>query len=460
MAKPLRQFVLPLYLLACLLLGGSTRAAWPNMVLQLGAVVILAWAGLARPRFEAGRPGTQLAILIGATIALLVVQLLPLPPALWSALPARAAIAHGFDLLGQPRPWLPLSLAPYDTLASALWLLPPLAILAGMLRLGAYRETWMAAAMVGAAIAGVMLGTLQMTSADIESPWYLYAITNNGAPAGFFANSNHMATLLVATLPFLVAIYGAGRRQGSSRRGSASAGQLALLGGAMLVVLTGLRLNRSLAGLALGLVVIGATALVRVRLDQPRARWGLAAVGIVGLVAVAAIIASPLQNNLTTAGAQHDASSRYTSFGNSLRATADHFPIGSGVGSFAEVYPAYEDPDRVDRWYINHVHNDYIELALETGLPGMLLIAAFLLWWVRRAIAIWRSPAIDHFARAATIASGAVLLHSLVDFPLRSTGISALFAFCVALMVGVRRRSVVQAPVEASAHGARHLTIG
>ena len=459
MPGALRRSVLPLYLLACLLLGGSTRAAWPNMSLQLGAVALLAWAALAQPRFQTGRPGAQLATLIAAMFALFLVQLVPMPPALWSALPGRDVIANGFDLLGQPRPWLPLSLAPYDTMASALWLLPPLAILAGMLRLGAFREAWMTAAVVLAALAGVVLGILQITSADVvQSPWYLYSITNNGSPAGWFANSNHMATLLVATLPFLVAM--SGPRQGSSRRPNASAGQLALAGGAMLLVILGILLNRSLAGLALGFVVLGASALVRVRLDHPWARRGLAAVGISGLIAVAAIIASPLSNNLTAAGAENDYSSRYTSFGNSLRATADHFPVGSGVGSFANVYPAYEHPDWVDRWYVNHVHNDYIELALETGLPGILLMAAFILWWMQRTIAIWRAPAIDHFARAATIASGAILLHSMVDFPLRSTAISALFAFCVALMVGVRRRSAVEVPVEEGVQGARHLAIG
>jgi len=80
------------------------------------------------------------------------------------------------------------------------------------------------------------------------------------------------------------------------------------------------------------------------------------------------------------------------------------------------------------------------------------------LWWAQRLVAIWRAPVIDHFARAATIASGAMLLHSLVDFPLRSTGIAALFAFCIALMVGARRRSAVELP--ADPHGARHLSVG
>jgi len=263
--------------------------------------------------------------------------------------------------------------------------------------------------------------------------------------------------LLVATLPFLVAVYGGGGH-GASLRPRDAAGRIAVVGGAMLVVVIGILINRSLAGLALGAVVLGASALVRVRLDQPVARWGLAGVGLAGLLAIGAILSSPLQNNLTAAGAERDSSSRYTSFSNSLHAAADHFPVGSGVGSFVDVYPSYENPEWVDRWFVNHVHNDFIELGLETGLPGMLLIAAFLLWWAQRLVAIWRAPVIDHFARAATIASGAMLLHSLVDFPLRSTGIAALFAFCIALMVGARRRSAVEMP--ADPHGARHLSVG
>ena len=95
---------------------------------------------------------------------------------------------------------------------------------------------------------------------------------------------------------------------------------------------------------------------------------------------------------------------------------------------------------------------------LETGLAGLLLIAVFLLWWAGRVIAIWRAPIIDHFARAATIASGAILAHSMVDFPLRTSAIAAVFAMCIALMAGPRLRlKVNRAPSEGQ--GARHLSI-
>ena len=459
MTVQLRQVVIPFYIFVCLLVGGSSRAPWSNMALQLGAVAILGWAVLARPRFKAGRPGTQLAAMLFVMVALIGLQLVPLPPAVWSALPARDAVAHGFDLLRTPLPWLPLSMSPYDTLNSALWLLPPFAVLAGVLRLGAYRETWIALAIVLAALAGVILGALQLAgNGDAASNWYIYSNTNEGSAVGFFANANHMAILLVATVPF---IFGFEARTSLTltREVRASVGKAVILGGTLMVILVGIILNRSLAGYALGAFALTASVFIRLHLEDPRARWGLVVVGLGGLLATAVIVASPAQNNLTAAGVETDYSSRYTSFTNSLRAVADHFPVGSGLGTFADVYPAYENPTWVDRWYVNHVHNDYIEIALETGLPGIILMAAFLLWWLQRAVAVWRAPEINQLARAATIASGAIMLHSLVDFPLRTTAIASLFAFCVAIMVGMRRRPKIEASIEKGAGGARHLSI-
>jgi O-antigen ligase len=458
MARSLRRLVVPLYVLACLLLGGSTRAPVPNMVLQLGAIAILAWAALAPPRVEVGRHGRPLAILVAAMGAVVLLQLVPLPPALWSALPGRGAIAAGFDMLGQPRPWLPLSLAPYDSMASALWLLPPLAVLAGILRLGAYREQALGLALLAAAFVGVMLGALQVMSADPQtSPWYLYPITNNGQPAGLFANANHMAALLVVSLPFVIALYGV-KRDGK-RAIHASAGKIAILGGAMLVLIVGLSLNNSLAALGLALPVLAASMLVREPIERARTRWGLGAVGLLGALAVVAMAVGPFDNNLTAAGADKEYSSRYTSFTNSIDAARDHLPIGSGLGSFARLYPAYENADIVDNWFVNHVHNDFIELALETGLPGMLLMAGFLLWWTARAVAVWRAPLVNPMARAATVASFALLAHSLVEFPLRGSGLAAVFAMCVALMAAPRRVAPGDRQATPGATPARHLSV-
>ncbi len=76
--------------------------------------------------------------------------------------------------------------------------------------------------------------------------------------------------------------------------------------------------------------------------------------------------------------------------------------------------------------WVNHAHNDYLELLLETGLPGLLLMLAFLGWFVFQTTRVWRSPFASLFAKAATIAAAAILVHSIVDYPLRTAGIVAI----------------------------------
>jgi O-antigen ligase len=181
--------------------------------------------------------------------------------------------------------------------------------------------------------------------------------------------------------------------------------------------------------------------------------------GVVGLLivgAVGAIYVTPTSNNLTSNGVQSDPSSRYESFRNSIHAAGDFLPFGSGLGTFQNIYRTYEDPSQVTRFYMNHVHGDYIELALETGIPGLVVLALFLVWWVRRTVAIWRSDEADYFALGATIASGVILAHSLVDYPLRTAAISALFAACCALMAEPRSRARVREA--AKENKARHLS--
>ena len=111
-------------------------------------------------------------------------------------------------------------------------------------------------------------------------------------------------------------------------------------------------------------------------------------------------------------------------------------PTGSGLGSFTQVY-AMHQPDRyTSTTWVNHAHNDYAELFLELGIPGLLLIAAFLIWFVRAGFQIWRRRADPDMAiaQAAWLSIALLLLHSLVDYPLRTAAMAALLATAVALI--------------------------
>jgi O-antigen ligase len=113
-------------------------------------------------------------------------------------------------------------------------------------------------------------------------------------------------------------------------------------------------------------------------------------------------------------------------------------PLGTGLGSFREVYHLYEQASQVTTTYVVHAHNDYLELALETGVPGILVLLLFLGWWTAAMMRVWCTAEAGPFARAGAIASAAILIHSIVDFPLRTAAIAVCFGMCLALLADRR----------------------
>jgi O-antigen ligase len=453
LSHKLRQALVPIYLFLCLVLGGaSAEGFWINLLLQLIGLIILVWSLAVERRTALPTSSRQLLLLLGLMLALVGLQLLPLPPAVWTGLGGRETVAAGFRLLDQPLPWLPISLSPRETLGSALWLLPAIAILLAVIRPGAYRSSWAAWAIAIVTIVSVAIGALQRGGGQL-SPWYFYEITNYGAAVGFFSNANHQATLLVSTVPFLAALYLAAADKGRSAQ--RSSGLLVVLAGALLVLVVGIAINGSLAGVGLSVPVVAATLLMLWARKRRVPAWFVLPVALIAAAAVYVPFTAPLGNDLTTADAKTNPISRAASFRLTSQAIQDYLPLGSGIGTYGEIYPMYEDPATIGRWYMNHVHGDYLEVVLETGIPGLILIVLTLLWWGWRVQAIWRAEKPDHFARAATIASAAILAHSAVDYPLRTAAISALFALCLALMAEPRpatRRSEEAAPENRARH--------
>lgn len=455
MTQRLRHLPVPLLFLACLVAGGASAAGhWSNLALQLASLPLLVAAAVARRGSPLNAASRQVLLLLAATLALVALQLLPLPPALWSHLPGRAPVADGFRILGLPLPWLPLSLEPYRTVASALWLLPAAAVLLGIVVLGVYRASWIAWCLAGVAIVGVALGALQLAGGE-GSVAYLYEITNHGAMTGFFANANHFATLLFATIPFLAALYC--KATAKDRSIKRSSGLLVILAGILALICVGFAGAASIAGIAIALPVLAASVILVISRNRRPPRWSGAVLVLLVAGSVAGAFASPFNNNLTGKQAHTAEDSRQRSFSITAQAAREYFPLGSGIGTFQEVYRQHEDPAAINRFYMNHAHSDYLELALETGLPGLLLIAVFILWWGRRTWLLWRTDNPDPFARAATIAVGGILAHSLVDYPLRTAAVSALFAVCCALMAEPRSKVQTRTSRDAGS-SARHLS--
>jgi O-antigen ligase len=129
------------------------------------------------------------------------------------------------------------------------------------------------------------------------------------------------------------------------------------------------------------------------------------------------------------------------------RAAFANFPVGSGVGTFVPEYDMFSPRETISLKYVNRAHNDWLEACLEGGALAIAVAAAFLVWFGVMSVRAWRggpSAALGFdglLPRAASIAVFLLLLHSIVDYPLRTTAITAVFALCCALLVPVEHKS-------------------
>lgn len=448
--EAVRNALAPAYLFWCLLLGGSAQGVWGAAILQLAAILIIAWSFMTNLESSVPVHARRLGWLLMTAAALFVLQTLPLPPSLWTRLPGRDFIVQGQAILGLPSGWSSVSLAPYDTLAAILALLPPAAMLCSIFRLRAYTPTGLAVAILLATVAGVALGALQTSGGgEPQSPWYPYAISNFGVATGFFANSNHMASLLLVAIPFTVALaaHGRGGKKDERKRHMLSVLGVASVG----VILIGIVLNGSLTGYGLVIPVTVASLLIAFPLNRPQrmTAMGFSATALIGFLV---ILFSPLSERLPDGGAATSLATRQAMLGGATTVAREFFPAGTGLGTFPAVFPLSEDPARVESIFVNHVHNDYVELALETGISGIVLMLLFLLWWAVAVRRMLQSPAADGFALAGAIGSASILVHSAVDYPLRTSAMAAVFAVCLALILVSRRTAVSDRDIRPTRH--------
>ncbi len=433
----------PLYLFVCLLSGGSAQGILSTFTIQLTGLALVGWMVAGRSPADGPIAGRfpLLCLLLAAVWA--GIQLVPLPPAIWTGLAGRGIIERGFADLHLSPPWMSISLQPDAAVAALLATIPGLATYLLTIRGGQASARLGAIAVLLAAAAGIVLGLIQIAFGD---EFYIYPVSNVGTASGFFANSNHMAAFLLVTIPFYAALLG--------QKGDRRAWRRLLAGSGSAILVLGIILNGSAAILFLLLPVLVLSAMLWMPAASLRIRPVVLVLGLLATAVAAALL-------LTVAGGMDDASQsslliRREIWSGTVSLVREFGLLGTGLGTFPVVYPLVEDPNLVDWVYVNHAHNDYLEMLLELGLPGAILILAFLGWWGRQCAIVWRSSEAWRFALAGSIASGALLLHTLVDFPLRTSALAALFGFAVGLMVIVGRRGET---AEQKPSGLRHLTL-
>lgn len=423
--------------LSAMVLGGATwRTSEMDVVAQLMSLPLLGYAIWRLPRSRLSFMAWAGIFLAGSVFALPLLQLIHLPPEILRDLPGRHIIYRSFDAAGVEPGWMPLSLEPAATYAMALAVIPALAVFLSTLQLGIRARRRLCVVVVGCALVSVLIALLQVQLGQRESI-SLYA--TGSTAVGLFANRNHLAALLYAALP-IVAACGIGWLADKRQIGRVGAVLFMLIFACLLL---GIAMTRSRAGLALA--GLGCAASMALAWRSSGTRYGMAHSRL--LVLVGSALGTGLILNFALLGLverlEVDISDdyRFVIARHTATAVVDFFPAGAGFGAFTPIYQMYEPASELLTVYANNAHNDWLELVLEGGAPAAVLVGAAVLWWAAGVRRCWcqlpgdRSALDAALPCAATVVIGLLFLHSIVDYPLRTTALQVVFALAAAILV-------------------------
>ena len=426
-----RFYVLLGFLALCLLGGGAGRADVTSLLyLRPAAVLCLLLLLISPGRWEFRRYRAPF-LFLGAFAALIVAQLIPLPPGLWTRLPGHAPFAEAAAAAGFAEPWRPLSLSPDLTLNSLVALLPCFVVLVGLAAIRPEQRQSLLPLLIGFAVIDVLLSLIQITS-DPNGAAYLYRVTNNGVPVGFFSNRNHHATFLALVFPMLAIWIGMPARNAEYWR---TRFWIALLFGLFLIPIIlamGSRAGAVAGGLGLVIAYCCAPPLAA---GWPR-RWRVAfGVGVllipILLVALTFYADRALSIMRLTDVAMLENEGRLQALPILFDLLKSFSPLGVGYGAFDPAFRILEPDWALSPQYFNHAHNDLLELAITGGVPALILLLLFLLWFGKRAFdafaASGRETEAGRLARLGAAMILIVLGTSLVDYPLRTPLLAAVF---------------------------------
>ncbi len=425
-------------------------------------------------------------------VGLLVLQLIPWPQLMLlgckSEGPNLPHLASGASLAGCGYGF---STTPSASWAAATSVIPFFALFFGVSQQDEKSRFKLASVLIGMGTLALLVGFIQVLQGS-NSDLRFFKITNPSEAVGFFANRNHFAAQLYTTL-ILAAIWLAFSTDQFVKAGAVNARAIlwfALSAILVISVLAGLALARSRAGLLLSVAALAGIAVIffvsfrtskhvkhrAVASPMVKSRRPLAGqykhertnkhslrlkdnttttrrrrrgqrehlIRRLALITLVFAVIFALQFGFQRVMPRFDDDPlndlRLALSPKTLELAVQNLPFGTGLGSFVEIYAAHERTQDLFTGYANRAHNDWAEFFLETGILGAIVGCLFFAWFVRRTLQVWFSTSkqdVDYhlmLQRGASLLIVLLLAHSLVDYPLRTTAISAIFAFGAAVL--------------------------
>ena len=417
-----RVLVLVLLALAPLLAGAVHE---PVFIPLLAGSALAGLVTLVRHRRSPGPPLPGRWLLL-ALHALVLLQLVPLPPAVLAAVSPGSFAFYSNQLLLPPLvAWKPVSVSPPDTLRG-------LAFLAcfSLLAVAVFHELgegrWRRRLLRTVVFTGLALTVVALLQAVSPEPRRIYGVWQprwDWAVFGPYVNRNHFAGYLVMAsalgvgfaLEALARLRAAWstRRKGFLLLGEAEGMALVRAAALVMVLVAGLVASQSRGGVsAFGFAMLAVLLLVASgnapSLGGSGRRWtALAVLLLVGLGVVWIGLGGVLQA-FEVRGIR---GSRLDLWRDMLPMARDFPVLGVGWNAFATAYPWYQTVWKTE--WIGEAHNDYLQALLDGGVVGLALVGGLLVLVLRAALARARRSPVDLGLFAALLG---LALHELVDF--------------------------------------------
>lgn len=396
------------------LAGAVHEPVFIPLLAGCGVAGVAVW--LRRRRASPDEPPVPGARLLLGLVGLVLLQLVPLPPAVLRVLSPGSFAFYNDRLLVPLEAWRPISVSPPDTLRGLAFLLAFSALYGVVFREFASRR-WRRRLMLVVVAVGLAITVVALTQAVSSEPRKLYgfwSVSYDWAVFGPYVNRSHFAGYVVmaaalatgaalGTLDRLRDAWRARRRHPWLALGGPEGNVFIRWVAVVMVLVAGLVASGSRGG-------VTAFALTALVLPLAAGRRRLTAV-VVGLLVALGVAWIGLGGIVAAFEARGIQGSRLDLWADMLPLAPDFPVFGVGLNAFSTAYPLYQTVWPTE--WIGEAHSEYLQALLDLGLLGAALVGGLL---VLVFVAAFRGARRGGLELGLFGALLGLAVHNLVDF--------------------------------------------
>ncbi|KGJ94203.1 O-antigen ligase family protein [Thalassotalea sp. ND16A] len=381
---------------------------------------------------------------LGIFVIYQALQLVPIPPTLLKAVSVNTYLIKQSILASDS--WWPIALDPTQAsiatlkaLSYFLMMLTTLILVNNFKRLKLLLIT-----LIVAGTWQAFYGSLQALSGNEHS--FFMQLANSTAANGSFVYKNHFANFLMLTLAigtgYLVSTLDSNRASKTSNKDNLIKLLTSLVSGkaalriALAIMVIAIVLSRSRMGNTAFFVALTLTGLVAFGLMKQKNKS--LSILLISIFIIDAFILGAyfgidkVKQRIAQTSMQTEQRDEVNEYSFEL---VKLFPeTGTGGGSYYSTFPLVQGSDVTA--YFDHAHNDYLQFAIEYGLPATIWLAMVVLISLSHAIMAMkerRSRLLQGLGFACCMAITGMLIHISVDFQLQAPANAAYFHLILAL---------------------------